>query len=138
MKVEKGYFIAAIAFSFLAVLVAAKAAMDVGQVANGPGYPANQANYAVAGGSGGGCGSGGGGCGSGSGGGCGSGGAPTDPAELKRIEKQAVSYYISKKNDNSVKADVIDKGCHVEIAILKGEKVVMYLSYRNGQLQELS
>lgn len=134
MKIDKSYFVAAILFSFLALVVAAKAAMEVNQGAGGP-----QANYAVQNGAGGGgCGSGGGGCGSGGGGGCGSGGAPTDPAELKRIEKQAVDYYISKNNDNSVKADVIDKGCHVEIVILKGKKAVMYLSYRNGQLQELS
>lgn len=120
MKIDKSYFVAAILFSFLALVVAAKAAMEVNQGAGGP-----QANYAVQNGAG------GGGCGTG-------GGAPTDPAELKRIEKQAVDYYISKNNDNSVKADVIDKGCHVEIAIRKGEKIVMYLSYRNGQLQELS
>lgn len=137
MKINKVYFVVATLFTLLAVVAAAKAALDVSS--------GTQVDYATAstggaGAGGGGCGgSGGGGCGGGSGGGgCGSGGAPKDPKELKKIEKQAVDYYISKYNDKAVKADVLDKGCHVEIVIYKGEKAVMYLSYRNGQLQESS
>lgn len=136
MNINKSYFMAAILFSFLAVVVAAKATLDVTQTSQQAGYPVETAS---ASGGGGGCGSGGGGgCGSGGGGGCGSGGGATDPAQLKVIQSQAMQYYVARYKDKTVKADVIDKGCHVEIVILKGQTPVKYLSYRNGQIQEIS
>jgi hypothetical protein len=91
---------------------------------------------------GGGCGGGsGGGCGggaSGSGGGCGSSGPSKTPDQLNSIKAEGVKYYVQKYGDSSVTAEVNDKGCHVEVVILKEKQPVKYLSFKNGQFSELS
>lgn len=95
--------------------------------------------YPAAASSGGGCGSGsGGGCGSGGGGGCGSGGATKTADQLESIKVEGVKYYVQKYGDKNVDAEVNDRGCHVEIVIIKDNQPVKNLSFNNGQFSEIS
>lgn len=124
--IGKPYLVAAVLFSLVAVFVAANAMLDVKKIQQQAGYPVDYASS-------------GGGCGGGSGGGgCGAGSVPKDPKELEVIKSKAKNYYISKYGDGNISVDLADKGCHLEIAIIKDSKPVKYLSYRNGAIEEIS
>lgn len=100
---------------------------------------------ATAGGQGSCCGAGGsagaGGCGGGGGGGCGTKRDPgaLDPA-LKRAASDAALEAYRKANpaDQGVAAQVTDYGCHLQVDIEKGGKVVRSYNYQNGSITDIS
>lgn len=112
------------------------------------------------GGTGAGSGGCGGGCGGGSGEGCGGGTAQAQPVQqaaqvtstknatntvtnqkptgkLVDAENAAIDYYTKNYGDNSVTAKAVDRGCHVEVNILKDGKKVRYLGYSGGTIYDL-
>jgi hypothetical protein len=77
------------------------------------------------------CSSGGGGCG-------GSGRArPLDPQVEAEATSKALGYYEKKTRRKGATARVTDFGCHIQVDIIEGGKVVVSLTYRGGEVQEI-
>ena len=77
-------------------------------------------------------------CGSG-GGGCGGGGRvqPLDPKVEKEARAKALEYYEKKTEKKGANAKVTNLGCHIQVDIIEDGKVVVSLTYREGEVQEI-
>lgn len=97
------------------------------------------------GGGSGGCGSGSGCCGSGSAGGCGSGkgcsSAPRTGSEAspqaQEARTAALAYWRGHYGDDKIETKVLDFGCHIQVDVVKGEKIARSLRYQNGSISEM-
>jgi hypothetical protein len=77
------------------------------------------------------CGSGGGGCG-------GSGRAqPLDPKIEQEAKAKGLEYYEKKTHKKAANAKVTDFGCHIQVDIIEDGKVVLSLTYKQGEVQEI-
>lgn len=74
--------------------------------------------------------------GGGAGGCCGAGGSAPLPSP-EEAKKKALEYYYKKYKDKDVRAEVQDLGCHQQINIYKGSKVVKAISLRGGKISEV-
>ncbi len=77
-------------------------------------------------------------CGSG-GGGCGGGGRAQalDPKVEKEAMAKGLEYYEKKTRKKGASAKVTDFGCHIQVDIVENGKVVVSLTYRQGEVQEI-
>jgi hypothetical protein len=70
--------------------------------------------------------------------GCGGGRAqPLDPKIEKEAKAKALEYYEKKTQKKGASARVTDFGCHIQVDILEDGKVVLSLTYRQGEVQEI-
>jgi hypothetical protein len=77
------------------------------------------------------CSSGGGGCG-------GSGRAQSlDPKIEQEARAKGLEYYEKKTQKKGASAKVTDFGCHIQVDIIEGGKVVVSLTYNQGKVQEI-
>ncbi len=74
-----------------------------------------------------------------SGGGCGGGGRaqPLDPKVEKEAKAKGLEYYEKKTQKKGASAKVTDFGCHIQVDIVEDGKVVVSLTYRQGEVQEI-
>lgn len=54
--------------------------------------------------------------------------------KLGDAENAAYTFHVQKYGDSSVTVNAIDRGCHVEVNILKNGNVIRTLGYSNGQI----
>lgn len=80
-----------------------------------------------------GSGCGGGGCGSG-GGGCGSTGAGISDDEAYQAAESVMSYWAARYNQEELKIEALNKGCHVEITVFLKDSPLKSYKYVNGQI----
>jgi hypothetical protein len=75
----------------------------------------------------------------GSGGGCGGGGRarPLDPKIEKEAKAKGLEYYEKKTQRKGASARVINFGCHIQVDIIEDGKVVVSLTYKQGEVQEI-
>jgi D-Tyr-tRNAtyr deacylase len=70
--------------------------------------------------------------------GCGGGRAqPLDPKIEKEAKAKGLEYYEKKTQKMGANARVTDFGCHIQVDILEDGKVVLSLTYRQGEVQEI-
>jgi len=71
--------------------------------------------------------------------GCGGGGRaqPLDPKIEKEAKAKGLEYYEKKTQKKGASARVTNFGCHVQVDIIKDRKVVVSLTYRQGEVQEI-
>ncbi len=71
--------------------------------------------------------------------GCGGGGRaqPLDPKIEKEAKVKALEYYEKKTQKKGAIARVTNFGCHVQVDIIEDGKVVVSLTYRQGEVQEI-
>jgi hypothetical protein len=77
-------------------------------------------------------------CGS-SGSGCGGSGRAQalDPKIEQEAKAKGLEYYEKKTQKKGASAKVTDFGCHIQVDIIEGGKVVVSLTYRQGEVQEI-
>jgi hypothetical protein len=75
----------------------------------------------------------------GSGGGCGGGGRAQalDPKIEQEARAKGLEYYEKKTQKKGASANVTDFGCHIQVDIIEDGKVVVSLTYRQGEVQEI-
>ena len=75
----------------------------------------------------------------GSGGGCGGGGRarPLDPKIEKEARAKGLEYYEKKTQKKGAEAKVTNFGCHIQVDIIEDGKVVISLTYNQGEVQEI-
>jgi SurA N-terminal domain len=75
----------------------------------------------------------------GSGGGCGGGGRvqPLDLKVEKEAKAKALEYYEKKTRKKGANAKVTNFGCHIQVDIIEDGKVVVSLTYNQGEVQEI-
>lgn len=73
------------------------------------------------------------------GGGCGGGEKvrSLDPKVEKEAQTKALQYYEAKKGKNGASARAINFGCHIQVDIIEGGKVVLSLTYDRGEVKEI-
>jgi len=71
--------------------------------------------------------------------GCGGGGRvqPLDPRIENEAKAKALEYYEKKTQKKGASARVTDFGCHIQVDIIEDGKVVVSLTYRQGEVQEI-
>jgi hypothetical protein len=70
--------------------------------------------------------------------GCGSGRTqPLDPNIEKEAKAKALEYYEKKTQKKGASARVTNFGCHIQVDIIEDEKVVVSLTYNQGEVQEI-
>ena len=71
--------------------------------------------------------------------GCGGGGRaqPLDPNIEKEARAKALEYYEKKTQKKGASARVTNFGCHIQVDIIEDGKVVLSLTYRQGEVQEI-
>jgi len=71
--------------------------------------------------------------------GCGGGGRarPLDPKIEKEAKARGLEYYEKKTQKKGASARVTNFGCHIQVDIIKDGKVVVSLTYNQGQVQEI-
>jgi len=71
--------------------------------------------------------------------GCGGGGRarPLDPKIEKEAKAKALEYYEKKTKKKGASARVTDFGCHIQVDIIEDGKVVVSLTYKQGEVQEI-
>lgn len=71
--------------------------------------------------------------------GCGGGGkaGPLDPAMEQEAKSKGLEYYESKTRKKGAEAKVTDFGCHIQVDIIEGGKVVLSLTYNGREVQEI-
>jgi len=74
-----------------------------------------------------------------SGSGCGGGGRarPLDPKIEKEAKAKGLEYYEKKTQKKGASARVTDFGCHIQVDIIEDGKVVVSLTYKQGEVQEI-
>ena len=74
-----------------------------------------------------------------SGSGCGGGGRarPPDPKIEKEAKAKGLEYYEKKTQKKGASARVTDFGCHIQVDIIEDGKVVVSLTYKQGEVQEI-
>jgi predicted nucleic acid-binding Zn ribbon protein len=77
-------------------------------------------------------------CSSGSGG-CGGGGKAQslDPRVEQEAKAKGVEYYEKKTRKKGADAKVTNFGCHIQVDIIEDGKVILSLTYRQGEVQEI-
>jgi hypothetical protein len=71
-------------------------------------------------------------------GGCGGGRAqPLDPKIEQEAKAKALEYYEKKTQKKGASARVTDFGCHIQVDIIEDGKVLLSLTYRQGEVQEI-
>ncbi len=75
----------------------------------------------------------------GSGGGCGGGGRASalDPKIEKEARAKGLEYYEKKTQKKGASARVTNFGCHIQVDIIQDGKVVVSLTYRQGEVEEI-
>ncbi len=75
----------------------------------------------------------------GSGGGCGGGRKirPLDPKVEADAKAKGLEYYEKKTQKKGASARVINFGCHIQVDIIEDGKVVVSLTYRQGEVEEI-
>lgn len=108
-----------------------------GNGSNGQGYIAGNGNGSGGDGC---CGTGSGSSGAPSGGITGGGGCCSNGKSITKdqAKKQAIDFYAKKYGDKDVTAKVEDYGCHLQVNLYKGDKLVKAISFRGGKLAELN
>ncbi len=78
-------------------------------------------------------------CCSSGGGGCGGGGRqqPLDPKVEREARAKGLEYYEKKTHKKGASARVTNFGCHIQVDIIEDGKVVVSLTYRQGDVQEI-
>jgi hypothetical protein len=74
-------------------------------------------------------------CRSGCGGG--SGAQPLDPKVEQEAKAKGLEYYEKKTQKKGASARVTNFGCHIQVDIIEDGKVVVSLTYREGEVQEI-
>jgi len=70
--------------------------------------------------------------------GCGGGKARSlDPGMEQEAKSKGLEYYERKTQKKGAEAKVSDFGCHIQVDIIEGGKVVLSLTYRGGEVQEI-
>ncbi len=71
--------------------------------------------------------------------GCGGGGKvqPLDPKMEQEAKAKALEYYERKTQKKGAEAKVTNFGCHIQVDIIEGGKVIVSLTYRQGEVQEI-
>lgn len=70
--------------------------------------------------------------------GCGGGRAqPLDPKVESKAKTKGLEYYENKTQKKGANARVTDFGCHIQVDIIQDGKVVVSLTYRDGDVQEI-
>jgi hypothetical protein len=70
--------------------------------------------------------------------GCGGGRArPLDPKIEKEAKAKGLEYYEKKTQKRGASARVTDFGCHIQVDIIEDGKVVVSLTYKQGEVQEI-
>ena len=70
--------------------------------------------------------------------GCGGGRAsPLDPKVEKEAKTKALEYYEKKTQKKGASARVTNFGCHIQVDIIEDGKVVVSLTYKQGEVQEI-
>ena len=71
--------------------------------------------------------------------GCGGGGRaqPLDPKIEADAKAKGLEYYEKKTQKKGASARVTNFGCHIQVDIIDGGKVVVSLTYRQGEVQEI-
>ncbi len=71
--------------------------------------------------------------------GCGGGGRaqPLDPKIEREAKAKGLEYYEKKTQKKGASARVTNFGCHVQVDIIEDGKVVVSLTYRQGEVQEI-
>ncbi len=74
-----------------------------------------------------------------SGGGCGGSGRaqPLDPKVEREAKAKGLEYYEKKTHKKGANAKVTNFGCHIQVDIIEEGKVVVSLTYREGEVQEI-
>jgi len=75
----------------------------------------------------------------GTGGGCGGGGKaqPLDPQTEKQAKARGLQYYEAKTRKKGDDARATNFGCHIQVDILEQGKVVLSLTYKGREVQEI-
>ena len=59
-------------------------------------------------------------------------------AKIKQeVKAKALEYYEKKTGKKGAIARVTDFGCHIQIDIIEDNKIVVYLIYNGGEIQEI-
>ncbi len=70
--------------------------------------------------------------------GCGGGAAqPLDPKVEQEAKAKGLEYYEQKTQKKGAEARVTNFGCHIQVDIIEQGKVVLSLTYRQGEVQEI-
>ncbi len=70
--------------------------------------------------------------------GCGGGRAqPLDPKIEQEAKTKALEYYEKKTQKKGADAKVTNFGCHIQVDIIEGGKIVVSLTYNQGEVQEI-
>jgi len=70
--------------------------------------------------------------------GCGGGrGQPLDPEIEKEAKAKGLEYYEKKTQKKGASARVTNFGCHIQVDIIEDGKVVVSLTYKQGEVQEI-
>ena len=71
--------------------------------------------------------------------GCGGGGRvqPLDPKIEQEAKAKGLEYYEKKTQKKGANAKVTNFGCHIQVDIIEEGKVVVSLTYNNGEVQEI-
>ena len=70
--------------------------------------------------------------------GCGGGRAqPLDPKIEKEAKAKGLEYYERKTQKKGATAKVTNFGCHIQVDIIEDGKVVISLTYNQGEVQEI-
>ena len=72
-------------------------------------------------------------------GGCGGGGRaqPLDPKIEQEAKAKGLEYYEKKTQKKGASAKVTNFGCHIQVDIIEDGKVVVSLTYKQGEVQEI-
>jgi D-Tyr-tRNAtyr deacylase len=69
--------------------------------------------------------------------GCGGRARSLDPKIEKEAKAKALDYYEKKTQKKGASARVTDFGCHIQVDIIEDGKVVVSLTYKQGEVQEI-
>jgi len=70
--------------------------------------------------------------------GCGGGRAqPLDPKTEQEAKSKALEYYEKKTQKKDAEAKVTNFGCHIQVDIIEGGKVILSLTYNGREVQEI-
>ena len=62
---------------------------------------------------------------------------PLDPKIEKEAKAKGLEYYEKKTHKKGASAKVTDFGCHIQVDIIEDGKVVLSLTYKQGEVQEI-
>jgi hypothetical protein len=62
---------------------------------------------------------------------------PLDPKIEKEAKAKALEYYEMKTKKKGASAQVTNFGCHIQVDIIEEGKIMVSLTYRNGEVQEI-